>query len=162
MKFIILLFSIFSIYSNEFEYKYTDFTKDCKNDPKVKDKDSDIPRICNGPLKFKVSIYYSACSEYISIYNDEISLLEFPEQKIASSDKKKLEWVIYKNEPIALIFRVDEYKILDDDPCNRKKTSDKLIIRGLNKFNSLDKEISGLNANEKARTIIKNFILQYK
>lgn len=160
MKLIILFLSFISIYSNEFKYKYTDFSKDCKNDPKVTNEGSDIPLICKGPEKFTISIYYSACSEYISIYNQEKSIMEFSEQKIASSDKKKLEWVIYKNEPIAIIFRIEEYKVSDEDPCSRKLISEKLIIRGIGKYNSLDKETSGKNANNKARNIIKDFILQ--
>lgn len=162
ITFIFFIITVFPIFSKgKFASSYTDFAKDCKGDPSV--RDGDIPQICKGPAGFTLYITYSACSEFIRILDKKKKeILSLPEQTIGSSDKKKLEWRILDGRPIAVIYRISIYEESSDDPCTRKKKKEELGVYGIGKYSDLSKTVSGKNENEKARQTADEFILGKK
>lgn len=160
--FIVFIVTVFPIFSKgKTTASYTDFAKDCKGDPSV--KDGDIPLICKGPAGFTLHVTYSACSEFIRVLDkNKKDILSLPEQSIGSSDKKKLEWRISDGKPAAVIYRISVYEESSDDPCTRKKKKEELGIYGIGKYSDLSKTVSGKNENEKARQTADEFILGKK
>lgn len=160
-KLIILFLVSFALQAKEnFTSVYTDFSKDCKSES-AGSEGGDEASICKGQGGYTILITYSACMESILIESkDKKEIIEVASQTFGASNKKKLEWRLFKNKAVGIIFRTD---VLKDDPnanCPMKKTGkEQLEIKGLGKFGKLNQTIpSGKKANEKAREILDRFV----
>lgn len=156
--FIFTIFLIFSLSAKPtISSVYTDFSKDCKNDPKI--KDGDIPRICKGPNDYNIYISYSACFEVLHIRKkDKILDITIPEQPLGSSDKKKLEWRLVDGQAKGLIYRAHEMVEDPNGSCPQKKNKDLLEIRTLDPESKSESIPSTSGANEKARELLDKLI----
>jgi hypothetical protein len=121
--FVCLLFNFSEIYSKEkFSTVYTDFSKDCKSDPK-ESEGSDAGLICKGPNGYIVLVSYSACFESVSIESkDKKERVDFESQPIGTADKRKLEWRIFQKKPIGVIYHLEIMKDTDSGNCPQEKT----------------------------------------
>ena len=140
-----------------FSSVYTDFSKDCKNDPKI--KEGDIPLICKGPLDYRIYITYSACYEYLENQKNNKKIEVFlPEQPLGTSATRKLEWRLINLVPQGLIYRTSILEENPDGGCMKKTKTENLNLRSFQNP-ALEKSIpNSLKANEKARELLDQII----
>lgn len=156
--FIFITILIFNLEANpSITSTYTDFSRDCKNDPKI--SDGDIPRICKGPNDYSIYISYSACFEVLQIMKKEKFLnISIPQQPIGSSEKRKLEWRLVDGQAKGFIYRVHEMIEDPNGSCPQRKNKEVLEIRTLSTEQREESIPSGNKANEKAREILDKLI----
>lgn len=150
-----------SLFAKEkFTSSYLDFSKDCKAE--TSDSEGDAPLVCKSIGKYSVKVNYSACFETVLVESkDQKEVIEFSNQPIGATDKRKMEWRFFKNQPVGIIYRMDVMKPTPNENCPEQRAGkEKLEIRGLGKFSDLSKSVSGKNANEKARKILDSFVVK--
>lgn len=118
---------------------YTDLRKDCKDKFSTDDEDHDMPVVCKGPSGYKIDVEYSACCEYMHVTGENNFTLQFPEQRIVTVTKRKLEWRLVNGKPFAVIFRIDKYK--GDLTLSPEKSDEALLVKGLKGFSNIDHEV---------------------
>lgn len=118
---------------------YTNLQKDCKDKFTDSDGDHDMPVICKGPGGYWIDVEYSACCEHMQVEGGNNFLLLFPEQRIVTVTKRRMEWRLANGKPFAVIFRIDKYK--GDITLDPKKHSEVFIVKGLNGFEHIDFEV---------------------
>jgi len=80
--------------------------------------------------------------------------LLFPEQRLVTVTKRKLEWRMANGKPFAVIFRIDQYN--GDISLSPQKTHETLIVKGLKGFSNIDYEVDQRlhpQANQEARKL---------
>ncbi len=139
---------------------YTDFSRNCTAE-KSAGAGSDPLISCPGPGGYRVTIYCSACFEYVRVESrDSRESFVFPEQPVGASSRRNLEWRYFRGKPVGCIFRVDV--MVDDSKgnCAKRKTGRQaLVVRGLGTYRGLTATIpSDRTANDRARLAVKRFV----
>lgn len=158
----ILVFAVFCIPifgEDELSYtsKYTNLTKDCKEDSSFATEGQDIPIICKGYGTYKVEIHSGEKSVRIGIFNGTDAAIPVAEQDLTFLDKERmLEWRFKNGKPFAIIFRIYGYKKDKHDQSvthKKARTREILFVKGLRGFEHIRYEIetNQPNANQKAR-----------
>lgn len=141
--FSLFLITISSNAGGKFTSVYTDTKKDCAGKEPV--------FTCKGYGGYKVVIGVGGVFSNARVENGDYSLPIAEMQSVGWNPK--IEWRLADGKPFAVIARVD---VNDENSTDApKKTGEKLIVKGLKGFESIDASIDAkqAKANEKAREI---------
>jgi hypothetical protein len=135
---------------------YTSLNKGCK--VLKGENGTDNAFLCKGAPGYQVRIYYSAAATHYSAElkgSDKFVPLTAEDIKFDDS-KIRLEWRLANGKPFAVIMRVPKYgPATDDNPYFGAVVGERLIVKGLVGFESIDVAVDAREsgANAKARSL---------
>lgn len=136
---------------------YTDLNRDCTSFGG--DDGGHVLYHCTGPENYRIKYFDSATTLefYAETTDGEKSVRLGAESLTYPNENSRIEWRLADGKPFAVIMRTFKYERKDGEVVYpTKKISEKLIIKGLEGFETIDFESSGKGANERARDLADN------